>query len=377
MNRALLSLSPEFFPLIKSMWMSPQLRSKTIPLTSSDLSSPSMRSLQFNWGVYSIHTVTWIVKKGPGLFFISQVVVVILDASQKRRREGSASKDQRSQTGKPVSDLEKPPTNSKATSENVSETKSPIALPNIYWQRKLGPNQWKHKGGLGHTSHRHVLLHWKKIWGAIIENENLGKAGRCWWKERQSWGIWSIETQSMSGMYTMLPLTQVLRAGEKKENPGKKRDRGGVIKQVLWQEMWARAACCWTLSCSLSKSKEKQLYFVATDGNNVKTQILRNVCRSCLHVAATRIKTPFRSISYATFDMVKSYFTTHMCYLVWWKSPKGKIFQSFFKRHQHLISPTTAKITHAALAFGDMFDYRLQRQRQLHMISIHQITKNI
>lgn len=63
MNRAPLSLSPEFFPLIKSMWMSPQLRSKTIPLTSSDLSWPSMCSLQFNWGVYSIHTVTCIAKK--------------------------------------------------------------------------------------------------------------------------------------------------------------------------------------------------------------------------------------------------------------------------------------------------------------------------
>lgn len=53
----------EFFPLIKSMWMSPQLRSKTIPLTSSDLSWPSMRSLQLNWGVYSIHTVTFIVNR--------------------------------------------------------------------------------------------------------------------------------------------------------------------------------------------------------------------------------------------------------------------------------------------------------------------------
>lgn len=52
---------PEFFPLIKSMWMSPQLRGKTIPLTSSDLSRPSMRSLQFKWAVYRIHTVTFIV----------------------------------------------------------------------------------------------------------------------------------------------------------------------------------------------------------------------------------------------------------------------------------------------------------------------------
>lgn len=52
---------PEFFLLIKSMWMSPQLRSKTIPLTSSDLSRPSMRSLQFKWAVYRVHTVTFIV----------------------------------------------------------------------------------------------------------------------------------------------------------------------------------------------------------------------------------------------------------------------------------------------------------------------------
>lgn len=72
-------------------------------------------------------------KKGPGRLLIS-AVVIILDASQKRRGGGggSASKDQRLQTGKPVSDLEKPPPNSKATSENVSETKIPIALPNIY-----------------------------------------------------------------------------------------------------------------------------------------------------------------------------------------------------------------------------------------------------
>lgn len=61
----------EFFPLIKSMCMSPQLRSKAIPLTSSDLSWPSMRSLQFNWGVYSIHTVTFIVNR-PWFLFLFQ-----------------------------------------------------------------------------------------------------------------------------------------------------------------------------------------------------------------------------------------------------------------------------------------------------------------
>lgn len=65
--------------------------------------------------------------------------------------------------------------------------------------------------------------------GATIENGNEGKAGRCWWKERQAWGIWPMETRSMSGMYTMLPLTQVLRAGEKKENPGKKRQRWSAL----------------------------------------------------------------------------------------------------------------------------------------------------
>lgn len=59
---------PEFFPLIKSMWMSPQLRGKTIPLTSSDLSRPSMRSLQFKWAVYRIHTVTFIVNWPRVLF---------------------------------------------------------------------------------------------------------------------------------------------------------------------------------------------------------------------------------------------------------------------------------------------------------------------
>lgn len=31
----------------------------------------------------------------------------------------------------------------------------------------------------------------------------------------------------MSGMYAMLPLTQVLRAGERRENEGKKRKTGG------------------------------------------------------------------------------------------------------------------------------------------------------
>lgn len=32
----------------------------------------------------------------------------------------------------------------------------------------------------------------------------------------------------MSGMYTTLPLTQVLRAGEQKQNPGKRSDRDGL-----------------------------------------------------------------------------------------------------------------------------------------------------
>lgn len=72
----------EFFLLMKSMWKSPQLRSKTIPLTSSDLSWPRMRSLHFHWGVYSMHTVTFIVNR-PSFFFISRVLVVILDALQK------------------------------------------------------------------------------------------------------------------------------------------------------------------------------------------------------------------------------------------------------------------------------------------------------
>lgn len=50
-----------------------------------------MRSLQFNRGVYSIHTVTFIVNR-PWFLFYFMDMVVIHDALQKVMGKSSASK---------------------------------------------------------------------------------------------------------------------------------------------------------------------------------------------------------------------------------------------------------------------------------------------
>lgn len=58
-------------------------------------------------------------------------------------------------------------------------------------------------------------------------------------------------------MYTMLPLTQVLRAGVKKENPGKRSDRDALFaSQKTGAGMGdgeRGGAGCWDLHCNLNE----------------------------------------------------------------------------------------------------------------------------
>lgn len=241
MNRALLSLSPEFFPLIKSMWMSPQLRSKTIPLTSSDLSCPSMRSLHFNWGVYSIHTATSIVKKRPwSLFHFTSGGGNSWCVVEEKKGGGFSFKR-----------------------SVVTDRKTGFRLRKASHQLKghIGECKWNQKPR--HTT-EHILTEetgpqpmktWRgtqpypsQTWTFALKNQ---KSDNRKWKGGKGWQMLAERATDMGNMvhrepkhawYVHYASSNTGAESWRREGESRKRDRDGqsclfLIKQVLWQEM--------------------------------------------------------------------------------------------------------------------------------------------
>lgn len=132
--------------------MSPQWRSKTIPLTSSDLSWPSMRSPQLNWGVSSIHTVTFIVNSPCFVvyFIISRVVIAH--------------------------------TNWKPPQENANQNLF------LHCWKYTDRGNWastneKHEGAFSHPAWNVTLLYWRIMCMIIDVKTKKGKPSRCWWTD--------------------------------------------------------------------------------------------------------------------------------------------------------------------------------------------------
>lgn len=136
-------------------------------------------------------------------------------------------------------------------------------------------------------------------------------------ERRHTWWIWSIETQSMSGMYTMLPPTQVLRAGEKKKNEGKRGDWDGFTLfashktgAVTGAGQWGQHAAG-TFSANVNKAENKELSFVMNDGNNL--HLVHAVVVCIWQKKRLKKKT---SISFATLQcgIIKCYYViNHRC----------------------------------------------------------------